>query len=66
MKWIRYKGPSPSRDVPGVGEMKRGVAVKVENEEVAAALLASASFEEGEPGAAAPAIQPEAGEEGEG
>lgn len=51
MKLVAYEGPSPSRDVPGVGQMVRGVAVEV-SEEVAERLLASPVF--GEKGAKAP------------
>lgn len=46
MRWIAYLGPSPSRDVPGVGEMVRHEPVLVQSEAVAERLLASPSFGE--------------------
>lgn len=60
MRWIAYIGGSSSREIPGVCVMRRGVPVKVENEEKAAELLASPMFREVPPGG--PAAEPEAGE----
>jgi hypothetical protein len=62
MKWVAYVGPSPARDVPGVGRMEKGKAVEVRSDELAARLLESSVFEEGKAAKAAPAVKPEAGE----
>lgn len=59
-RWIKYVGPSPSRDVPGVGEMVQGEAVEV-SDAVAERLLGSTSFVESG-GQAKP--EPTGGEEG--
>lgn len=60
MPKVMYVGPSPSRDVPGVGVMARGEGVEV-SKETAERLLASSSFAEAG-GQAKP--EPTGGEEG--
>lgn len=63
MKWVAYLGPSPSRDVPGVGVMEREVPALVKDE-VAEALLASPQFGEFTP-PEPPASTSPAGTEGD-
>ena len=63
-RWIKYVGPSPSRDIPGVGEMVQGEAVQV-SDAVAERLLGSPVFAEAAAGSAAK-TEPEPAGEGEG
>lgn len=61
MRWIGYLGPSPARDIPGVGDMVRGEPVLV-SDEVADRLLASPLFGEFTPPAAASPAEAEKGD----